>query len=385
MSWLSGLKRYLLLIVIGNLIWEFVQMPLYTLWLTGTPSEIVFAAFHYTGGDILIAMSALLAARRRPLAHRAMDRSTDPRLLADGSSERSTMNFQHLKYAPTIVTFAASLFLTTPAAPAQSGMPLIELLRSTHIHGIAVDRADSGRLLIATHHGLHALRLATGIVEPVSERRDDFMGFTPHPSDATKLYASGHPARGGNLGFIASTDGGRTWTMLSPGVGGPVDFHQMDVSKADPSIIYGVFGGLQVSRDSGRNWRHVGPVPEGLIALAASFIDPERLYAATEQGLLISENGGHAWKPAHLLRRPFSMIKVATDGSIYAFMLGSGLLRAEEPSLAWQTLSNDFGDSYLLHFTVDPKDPARLYASTHRNELLSSDDGGRTWRQLGAP
>lgn len=62
MSWLSALRRYLLVIAIGNLIWEFAHMPLYTLWLTGTPSEIVFAAIHCTGGDILIALSALTAA-----------------------------------------------------------------------------------------------------------------------------------------------------------------------------------------------------------------------------------------------------------------------------------------------------------------------------------
>jgi hypothetical protein len=37
-------------------------MPLYTLWETGSPSEIAFAALHCTGGDILIAMSALLLA-----------------------------------------------------------------------------------------------------------------------------------------------------------------------------------------------------------------------------------------------------------------------------------------------------------------------------------
>ncbi|MFN4282456.1 MAG: WD40/YVTN/BNR-like repeat-containing protein [Alphaproteobacteria bacterium] len=287
----------------------------------------------------------------------------------------------------TIFLFAAVvlLIISPLTAHAQSGVPLTELLRSTHIHGLAVDRADSGRLLIATHHGLHALRLATGIVEPISERRDDFMGFTPHPIEATKLYASGHPARGGNLGFIASTDGGRTWTRLSAGVGGPVDFHQMDVSKADPSIIYGVYGGLQVSRDGGRNWSRIGPAPDGLIDLAASSVDAARIYAATQQGLLVSADGGRVWKPAHILRRPVSMIKVTSGGPVYAFMLGSGLLRAEEPSLNWQTLSNDFGDRYLLHFAVDPKDPARLYVSTHENELLSSDDGGRTWRQLGAP
>lgn len=288
-------------------------------------------------------------------------------------------------YVPVAAVIVAGLLLATPPAHAQPAVPVSELLRSTHIHGLAVDLADSRRLLIATHHGLHAMRLETATVEPVSERRDDFMGFTPHPADETKLYASGHPAHGGNLGFVVSTDGGRNWTMLSQGIGGPVDFHQMDVSKANPNVIYGAHGGLQVSRDGGRNWSLVGPVPDGLIDLAASSTSVTRLYAATQQGLLVSEDGGRVWQPAHLLRRAFSMVEVATDGAVYAFMLGRGLLRAEEPSLNWQTLSNGFGDRYLLHFAVDPVDPARQYASTQNNELLTSDDGGRTWRRLGAP
>lgn len=279
----------------------------------------------------------------------------------------------------------AGLWLATPPAHAQPGVPVSDLLRSTHIHGLTVDRTDNRRLLIATHHGLHAMRLDTATVESVSERQDDFMGFTPHPTDATKLYASGHPARGGNLGFVASADGGRNWAMLSPGVGGPVDFHQMDVSKADPSVLYGVHGGLQISRDGGHNWSRVGPAPDGLIDLAASSTAATRLYAATQQGLLVSEDGGRVWQPAHLLRRAVSMVEVARDGAVYAFMLGSGLLRAEEPSLNWQTLSNEFGDRYMLHFAVDPMNPARQFASTQNNELLASDDGGRTWRRLGAP
>lgn len=37
-------------------------MPLYTLWNEGTANEIIFAAVHCTGGDALIAMTALLFA-----------------------------------------------------------------------------------------------------------------------------------------------------------------------------------------------------------------------------------------------------------------------------------------------------------------------------------
>ncbi len=60
MTWLRAIRIYLGFIAITNLIWEFAQLPFYTIWQTGTHSEIVFAAVHCTGGDILIAMSCLI-------------------------------------------------------------------------------------------------------------------------------------------------------------------------------------------------------------------------------------------------------------------------------------------------------------------------------------
>lgn len=60
--WLAVLRRHFLVMAPGSLAWEFAHMPLYTLWKTGTPGEIVFAALHCTGGDIVIATVALAAA-----------------------------------------------------------------------------------------------------------------------------------------------------------------------------------------------------------------------------------------------------------------------------------------------------------------------------------
>ncbi|KZY46949.1 hypothetical protein A3731_30790, partial [Roseovarius sp. HI0049] len=59
---LTALRRYFSVIIPANLIWEFAHMPLYTIWKEGTWGEIVFAAVHCTGGDILIAMSTLMLA-----------------------------------------------------------------------------------------------------------------------------------------------------------------------------------------------------------------------------------------------------------------------------------------------------------------------------------
>jgi len=61
-DWIRTIRRYILFVFAANLIWEFVQLPLYTIWETGTTGELVFAAVHCTGGDLLIALSTLLIA-----------------------------------------------------------------------------------------------------------------------------------------------------------------------------------------------------------------------------------------------------------------------------------------------------------------------------------
>jgi hypothetical protein len=61
-SWLQGLRRYFVVILAGNLAWEILHLPLYTIWQTGSLREQAFAAFHCTLGDLLIAMSSLVLA-----------------------------------------------------------------------------------------------------------------------------------------------------------------------------------------------------------------------------------------------------------------------------------------------------------------------------------
>ncbi len=263
------------------------------------------------------------------------------------------------------------------------------LAKETHFHGIAVDGNDPTRLYLATHHGLYIIG-PDGKARRVSKTRDDFMGFTAHPTDSSVLYASGHPASGGNLGFIVSTDGGRSWAKLADGVGGPVDFHQMDISKADPEVFYGAHGGLQRSADGGRTWSKAGgPVPDGLIDLAVSGKDTDTLYAATKSGLLKSADGGRSWQLAHVIRRPTTMVQVTGHGDVYAFIFGTGLVRANDGSVNWQLVSNSFGGAYVLHLAVDKKDGGKLYAVTLNPEtraqaVLVSGDRGETWARLGA-
>lgn len=61
-AWLRGLRIYLAVILAGNLIWEILHLPLYTIWQTGSLREQAFAVFHCTLGDLLIATSSLALA-----------------------------------------------------------------------------------------------------------------------------------------------------------------------------------------------------------------------------------------------------------------------------------------------------------------------------------
>ena len=59
---MARIALYIGLAAIGHLLWEIVQLPLYTLWRTGTPHEIAVAVLHCTGGDILITTATFVAA-----------------------------------------------------------------------------------------------------------------------------------------------------------------------------------------------------------------------------------------------------------------------------------------------------------------------------------
>ena len=60
--WLPALRRYFASIAAGNLLWEIAQLPLYTLWDTGTLAQQAFAIAHCTAGDLLIAAVAMMLA-----------------------------------------------------------------------------------------------------------------------------------------------------------------------------------------------------------------------------------------------------------------------------------------------------------------------------------
>ena len=61
-DWPGALRRYLGASIAAHLVWETLQLPLYTLWADGTRAQQAFAVLHCAAGDIVIALVSLALA-----------------------------------------------------------------------------------------------------------------------------------------------------------------------------------------------------------------------------------------------------------------------------------------------------------------------------------
>ena len=61
-DWLAAFRRYVGVTAAGHLAWETAHVPLYRIWQEGSAAQIAFAIVHCSGGDLLIALSALVGA-----------------------------------------------------------------------------------------------------------------------------------------------------------------------------------------------------------------------------------------------------------------------------------------------------------------------------------
>jgi len=258
----------------------------------------------------------------------------------------------------------------------------------SHGHGLAVDVNDPSKVYIATHYGLLLLQNEKDLYR-VGKSKDDYMGFSPHPTEANTFFSSGHPSLGGNIGFQKSEDGGVTWKKISNGVNGPVDFHAMAVSPVNPNLVYGWYqGNLQRSSDQGKTWeivnRNLLPV-----YLAADTADENIVYAATPQGqgVMISRDKGATWNSLStaLEGGAVSVIAIHPQDSkvllTFSERLG-GFGKSTDAGATWKKVNEEFNGETILHIAFSRSGPNVVYALTHENKPFKSSDAGDTWIQI---
>lgn len=252
-------------------------------------------------------------------------------------------------------------------------------------HGLAVDVEDPNKLWIASHTGLNLLKDDKDLYI-VGSSRDDFMGFSTHPTDSDIFFTSGHPAGGGNLGFQKTTDAGRTWQKVSDGLNGPVDFHSMTVDRVNPDVVYGIYQGrMQKSVDGGKSWQFVDATPLGIIQLSAG-ANENTVYAATGDGLYVSSDQGKVWSGVspELAGAAVSAIGVhPNDGqelTVYSQKLG--LARTTNDGSTWTKLKAPFADEVVMYIAYDKNNPGTIYTLTRSLDIFKTTDSGVTWKKI---
>lgn len=281
-----------------------------------------------------------------------------------------------------LVSVSAWLLLSKPDTSKQSNNQA-EVIKLQDAHGLAVDRKNPSKVYIATHTGLLVLSNDNKL-QRISDAKDDYMGFSAHPSDPSTFYTSGHYASGGNIGFQKSNDGGKTWQKVANGVNGPVDFHAMAVNQADPNIVYGVYRGqLQRSRDEGKTWEVVSTNVGNIITLATNSKAKDVVYASTTDGLYTSQNQGNSWSKLDSLSGAITTIVINpnNDQELVAYVQNKGLMRSANAGSTWDTLNGYTGDM-VMHLSYSIQEPSTMYLINQSLEVHKIIDGGQEWTKV---
>jgi photosystem II stability/assembly factor-like uncharacterized protein len=251
-------------------------------------------------------------------------------------------------------------------------------LSLSDIHGLEVDINDPDRLYLPNHQGLY-VQGDDGTISKVGENSDDFMGFSVSPTDNNVFFASGHPRTGGNFGLIKSVDGGVNWQDLSDGLNGPVDFHTMAVDSKNDDYIYGYYAGaLQRSLDGGESWEYLNDAPDQIIQLSAG-IKQGQIYAATSNGLYLSDDQGNTWNLTAFTGETVIAIEVnPASGQMLANTTAQGLVTSNDSGETWDT--SDFSTSdTVLYVASSVSEPTKSYLVTKSLKIYQSTDRGATW------
>jgi photosystem II stability/assembly factor-like uncharacterized protein len=264
------------------------------------------------------------------------------------------------------------------------------------IHGIGV--ANDGTTYVATHEGLFSTKNVGKTWNKVGAANDDFMGFHLR-SDGTMM-TSGHPGPDSDypnpMGVLVSKDKGLNWKEVE--YVGKIDFHILTTYHHDPNIIYGLnqmgtgqYGaGIYKSIDGGEKWSKVEPkgLPSDLMKVYSLLVLPENkntLLAGTENGVMISKDGGENWKVFDETRLITAMTVMPNGKDIIGYSINnmvSGVMISKDNGESWTSIGLDLGEDAASSISVNQKDEKQIAVSSFSTSLYETNDGGQKWNQI---
>lgn len=139
-------------------------------------------------------------------------------------------------------------------------------------------------------------------------------------------------------GVFRSEDGGSHWKLMDAG---PRDgIRRLVHSNMPGSMQTGWFfaataKGVSRSMDCFCGWRDAGALGRPATALAYDLKEPQRVYAATGDGIYLSANGGEKWERVNAPAPDITALAAAPSGLLYAATAGGILFRSADGARSW--------------------------------------------------
>ncbi|MCM3658240.1 hypothetical protein M3147_13380 [Agromyces mediolanus] len=285
---------------------------------------------------------------------------------------------------PAAAVLLAGAVALSGCSAGDPGVPSADL---GHVHGLGVD-PSTGETYAASHNGVWTVPTAqlpdtypatepdsSGAPRRIADRAQDTMGFVV--ARPGLLLGSGHPDPAdpglpGNLGLISSTDRANTWDSVS--LSGEADFHDLDVVELPGQLrVYGYHGGIvKVSDDSGQTWTDRAGIEAR--DLAADPGNPDRLYATTEQGLMVSDDAGATFSRVDGAP-PLYLVTVASDGTGVIGVDTEGIIWTSDGA-SWSKRGTTVGVPEALAFAGG--DGVHWLLLADDRGVVATDDFGET-------
>jgi hypothetical protein len=186
-----------------------------------------------------------------------------------------------------------------------------------------------------------------------------------------------------NGGAWRSTDGGLTWTAIEQGWPAGQSIGAFHMHAGDPDRMYAAAGNtLLISRDAGQSWSVTGMPSVGVpLAITTAPQDPTKIWVSTGRAVLHSSDGGGFWRLSLMpVEAQVNALWVAPDSA-------SQVVAATTEGL-YQ--SRDAGSTWLPVTGIAQADSRSLWSGAGSGEvyaqsgggLVFSSDFGSTWRPL---
>ena len=135
--------------------------------------------------------------------------------------------------------------------------------------------------------------------------------------------------------------------------------------------------------DGDTTWTHLGWSNPRISGVAADPSAPQRRYLAAGNGVMVSQNGGAAWRIPTDWRVTEVQDVAAEPGRAYAGT-AYGVWRSEDGGVTWAEANAGIPEMerYTQDVEVDPTTPRRVLAAT-QGGVYASADGAGSWRRVG--